>query len=195
MSENKVATRAQLLRSIMANNEIPDFVVIEEHIISPEEREALAESLNKKGTQKVDLVKLAYYYIQGYNTKELSEIFDADPQHINRIKASDKFRAIITSLNAEIVSTARTFLTAAGFKAVKTLLMCMDSNDDRVKLNAATQVLDRIGLKTPEQIEVIQKGAVVNKMSDEELMGLIKLGTKELLPIVEADAVDDTTKT
>lgn len=192
MSEKQITSRSQLMRAIMANNEIPDFVVIDEHIISPEEREALAESLDKKGTQKVDLVKLAYYYVQGYNTKELAEIFGADPQHINKIKSSDKFRAIITSLNAEIVSTARTFLTAAGFKAVKTLLMCMDSNDDRVRLNAATQVLDRIGLKTPEQIEVIQKGAVVNKMSDDELLGLIKLGTKELMPIVDAEVSDDS---
>ncbi len=182
--------KSKLLKDIMENNDLPDFVCIEDTAVEDSERyiEVLpcdiedARKLHAETrSSKVDLSKLAMYHVQGYGTSEVAKIFGVSVRRICEIKASDKFKAMLTVLNLEIISTARTFLTASGLKAVKTLLQCMDSRDDRVKLNAATQVLDRIGLKNPDQIEIISKGDRINEMSQEELMGVIKLGMDEII--------------
>lgn len=177
------------IREIMTNGAFSDFVSIEEGTISKEEREEITNELaypdGSQGSgcqKKVDLIKLAFYYIQGYTTASMSEIFDVTPQTINELKASSKFRTILSALNTEIVSTARTFLSAAGMKAVITLITCMDSRDERTKLKASTEVLDRIGIRTPEQIEILQKGDRFKDMGEEELLAFVKMGMQEIMP-------------
>jgi hypothetical protein len=105
------------------------------------------------------------------------------------IKQSDKFKQIIQLLNTEIIATARTFLTASGMKALVTLLRCMDSKDDRIKLKASTEVLDRIGLKAPEQITLIHQGDRLQNMSEEELFAVVKMGIDEIK--IKKSGVDD----
>lgn len=181
----------KLIKDIMQNNEISEYVSIEETALPDEYKqpvEVVPEgTLRVSNSAKVNKLQLAYMYMQGYDTRTLAEQFECTENTIREIRASTEFKQLLGLLNHEIVSTARTFLTAAGLKAVKTLLTCMDSHDDRTKLKASTEVLDRIGLKAPEQLEIINKGDVIGKMSEDQLMEVIKLGMKEIMPITKGE--------
>jgi hypothetical protein len=176
----------ELISQIMKNGELPEFVSVDEDALSDADKEEIVfENEMPDGStpgagKKVDLIKMAFYYIQGYDTKTMARVFDVNEKHISRLKSSAKFKAVLATLNAEIVSTARVFLAASGMKAVVTLIKCMDSRDDRTKLKASTEVLDRIGIRTPEQLEIIQKGDKISGMDEHQLLEFIKLGMKEL---------------
>ena len=43
-------------------------------------------------------------------------------------------------------------------------------------------MLDRIGLKSPEKIELIAKSDSIQQMSDEQLFELVKMGIAEIMP-------------
>lgn len=183
----------ELIKQIMENGALPEFVNInDDALVASEKEEIISEALTTPDgsplglkNKKIDLVKMAFLYIQGWDGKSIAKAFDTDEAVISKLKSSPKFKAVLTTLNAEIVSTARTFLAASGMKAVITLIKCMDSRDDKTKLRASTEVLDRIGIRTPEQIELIQKSDRISGMDEQQLMEFIKLGMKELPQNVE----------
>ena len=99
----------------------------------------------------------------------------------------------MNSISLEVVNVARMFLASAGIKAVRTIIDCMDSPNDKVRLKAATEVLNRIGLTEPKKIEVIAEGSAFQSMSDEQMLELLKSGMEEIAAVgsPEYDYDDD----
>lgn len=145
-----------------------------------------------EAVKNVNVVRFAYYFLQGFNVKQISEIMGIDYKTAKKVRASEEFKTVLNGISAEVVSTARAFLTAAGFKAVRTLIDAMNSYNEKVRLKAAIEVLDRIGLKTPEKFEVVTKQDDMSSMSSDELLKLVKQGIDEIAQLnggkEEADA-------
>lgn len=184
------------IRKVMQSNEIDEFVQIEDGLLSDTDKtEILSEVIDSKTTEpiRVDLIKMAHLHIQGFSRIDIAKEFSVTVDNINYLRGTEKYRAILGLLNNEIVATARTFLTASSMKAVLTLITMLNSRDDRIKLKAATEIMDRIGLKTPEQIEIIQKGDKLAQMSETELLEFVKSGVKEI-KIPDAGVLDGTNK-
>lgn len=133
-----------------------------------------------EAVKNVNVVRFAYYFLQGFNVKQISEIMGIDYKTAKKVRASEEFKTVLNGISAEVVSTARAFLTAAGFKAVRTLIDAMNSYNEKVRLKAAIEVLDRIGLKTPEKFEVVTKQDDMSSMSSDELLKLVKQGIDEI---------------
>lgn len=173
---------------IMKNNQLEDFVILNDEI--SKDKEVLISAPSSSPDRKpvpceVNYAKIAFLYIQGYTEEDIAAACNVTRDDVHRMKHSNKFKALLEAITKEVVSTSRVFLMASGLKAVRTLLMCMDSDDDRVKLKAATEVLDRVGLKSPEEINLVTKSENLHGMSETELLGVIRLGMKEIMPISE----------
>lgn len=132
--------------------------------------------------RKIPHAKVAALYIQGYSVGEIGEIMGCHHKTVAEMIKSEEGKAIRNAMTEDVVSSIRLFMSASGIKAVKTLIECMDSTNDRVRLQASTEILDRIGLKSPEKIEILSKGNSLRGMSEDELLGIIKVGMTELTP-------------
>lgn len=131
-------------------------------------------------TKDVDLVKMAYFFTQGYNINDISAAMQIGRTTVQKALKSDEFKEIVNGLTLEVVNVARMFLATSGIKAVKTIIDCMDSPNDRVRLQAAKEVLDRIGLTEPTKIEVLAEGNAFSHMTDEQMLLFIKGSMAEL---------------
>lgn len=182
--EVKLENEEVRIANIMRNNKIDDIVSIGDDLISNDDRVTTLYT-QKTGEddlkQTINMVEMAYLHVQGYGNTAMSNVLGITPTQVQVIKSSDKFKAVLSALNTEIVNTARTFLMAASLKAVNTLLKCLDSDDDKTRLKASTEVMDRIGLKEPDQLVVIQKADNINKMDEKQLLDFIKMGMSEII--------------
>lgn len=174
------------LQDALSSNDMRNYVVIDSTKLAQNGKEELIVKGRSCDTAIVDLVKMAYFVVQGYDNGRIAKEFDTIPQNIYDIRGSERFKQILNLLTNEILATARTFLTASGLKAVTNLIKLMDSKNEKTQLKATVEVLDRIGLKTPEQIELIDKGNKFSTMSEEELAKMIKLGMDEIKPTLTA---------
>lgn len=166
---------SKAMKEVLNGSEINDIVVVEV--------DKTAELNTNKIMSDTNLTKIAYYHIQGFTTREIAEIMGVSDNAIKIAKRSEEFKSIVNSITAEIVNVSRTFLSTAGLKAVKTLVDCLESPNDRVRLQASTEILDRIGLKSPEKLEILTKADTIKEMSTEQLLQLIKTGMDEIVPI------------
>lgn len=135
----------------------------------------------------INLVKMAYMYAQGFDVGEIAANFDVEMSTVRTAMRSQEFKDTMNSLTYEIVDVARIFLASNGIAAVRTLLDCMQSTNDQVRLRAAIEILDRIGLKEPTKIEVIQNADNFKDMTDADMLALIQHGMDELTSTPEDD--------
>lgn len=129
---------------------------------------------------RIDLVQLAYMHMQGATTKAMADFFQVTQPAIAKARVSPAFKSVQAMISGATVQTARVFMAGATIKATKTLLSLLDSDSDKIKLAAACQVLDRVGLKSPDQIEVLQNATGMHTMSEKELMLIVQTAMKEL---------------
>jgi hypothetical protein len=170
------------LQDALSSNDMRNYVVIDNTKLAQSGKEELIVKGRSCDTSIVDLVKMAYYVVQGYDNAQIAKEFDTLTQNIYDIRGSERFKQILNLLTGEILATARTFLAASGLKAVTNLIKLMNSTNEKTQLKATVEVLDRIGLKTPEQLEIIDKGNKFATMSEAELAKMIKLGMDEIQP-------------
>lgn len=187
-----MGTIGKRMQDLLADAEVEEYgVVKEEEMPKIVDIHGVDELGKYKNRTDVNLVKIAYYYVQGYTEKDIAEIFNVSVNTVKKIKGSDEFKAVCKTISAEIVETARLFLATSGIKAVKTLVDCLDSPNDRVRLNASTEILNRVGLKSPEKLEILARGDSFKSMSDEQLLQIVKMGTQEILPLVDGKKEGD----
>lgn len=171
------------IKEVMSDINVSEYLS-DEDVTMPVEVEIadITQMGNKKGMTDINLMKLAHYFVQGYTEREMAEAMGVNQDTIKRIKSSDEFKAVLKSISLEVVEVSRVFLASAGLKAVRTLVDCLDSASDKIRLGASKEVLDRIGLKSPEKIELIAKSDSIQQMSDEQLFELVKMGIAEIMP-------------
>lgn len=137
------------------------------------------------GTQE-NLVRMAYLMMMGYTAKETAEEMGASLHTVEQWRKRAEFRAVCGTLTKEITAAARTFLTSATLKATKTMLELLDSEDERIQMSAAKDILDRTGVKQEDTLHVVdQRNSHIADMSKDELAGLLSKGLKELGPLLQ----------
>lgn len=182
------------LKEVMKGVGVEEYSSTEEINLPVEIEIADASKLDKhKSYTDINLVKFGHYFIQGCTERELADAFGISVVTVKKIKQSDEFKAVLKTVSHEITEVARVFMASAGIKAVRTLIDCLESSSDKIRLGASTQILDRIGLKAPEKIELIAKSDAIQQMSDEQLMELVKMGIDEILPNRIEDRYDEAT--
>jgi DNA-binding CsgD family transcriptional regulator len=141
-------------------------------------------------------IKIVIMSMQGFSAKEIGKELDMDAQSVRNVMASDEYTMFREYITQEVVNIGRTFLAMSTVKAVKTLLDLLDSDNDKVRLGASKDVLDRVGLKSPDKIELLSKSDNIREMSTEQLFDILKYGQSEIMkalgtPIPEEDAIND----
>lgn len=133
-----------------------------------------------------NLTRVAYLFMMGHTTAEIAEQMAVSHETVKRARTTPEFKAILHSLNQEIASAARMFMSSATLKATKVMLTLLDSEDERIQMSAAKDILDRTGVKQNDVLEVVDKrDAHIDEMTREELSQLLKLGIKELGPVLQ----------
>lgn len=132
-------------------------------------------------------MKIVYYTVQGYNVETICKELNIEKDRLREIRMSDEFKLLRDYVTQEVVNIGRTFLMMSTVHAVKTILDLLDSDNDKVRLGAAKDVLDRVGLKSPDKIELMTKGDNLAGLDTEQLLNLIKMGQKEIYNVVAPD--------
>lgn len=125
--------------------------------------------------------RIALFSMRGFTNKQIAGDLKCSSQMIIDLKNTDEYQMVMNSINSEIIKVVRMFLTSASLKATKTLVDCLDSRYDKIRIQAATEILNRVGVKTPEQIELINKVNTIDSMGTEELEHLINMGIDEIM--------------
>lgn len=86
----------------------------------------------------------------------------------SRMIRKDKVKREIERRQAEIRAASMNELYVVGQSAVKSLakMMIQGTKEDRVKLDATKDVLDRLGIKEPEKAELEHSGEVLFKLEN-----------------------------
>lgn len=163
--------------SVPNNTEVADYIAL---VDVPSVVDTIGSNDSQRNRTDVNLTKMAVMFAQGYTLKAIAMEFGVTADTIYNIRASDEFKAVMNSISLEVIETARTFLAVSGIRATKTLLDCLGSGNERIRMKAAIEVLDRIGLKAPEQIEVLAKSDNIEQMTDEQLFSLVQMGMREI---------------
>lgn len=161
--------------------ELLNDINIEEYALIEQRGFAKADKPVKEEAKKVNMVQVLMYHVKGYASKDIAEILNVKLDTIKHIKRTDDFKMMVQSLISEVVSAGRMFLSTAGMRAVKTLIDLLQSPNDKVRLQASMEILNRIGLKSPDKLEIVTKGDAIRQMDEKELMNLVKLGMDEIL--------------
>ena len=171
------------LKDVMHDVHVEEYATTNEVLLPVEVEIADASQIGKhRNRADINLLKFSNFFIQGYTEQELAKAMDIDINTVKKIKASDEFKAMLKTVSLEVVEVSRVFLASAGLKAVRTLIDCLESSSDKIRLGASTEILDRIGLKSPEKIELIAKSDAIQEMSDEQLLELVRMGIDEIMP-------------
>lgn len=157
-------------------------LVLDDHVTSDSMMTVEAEGSrsDKMKYTPIDLVKLGYMYISGMTVIQMAAATGATRMGIYKAMKTPAFKGIMTVLSATTVQVARSYIAGASMKAVNVILGLMDSEDENVRLKAATQILDRSGLRAIEQIEVTRKEGTMSAMSESDLVDIIRSAMKEL---------------
>lgn len=127
------------------------------------------------------ITKIATMHLQGWTTGQIGTELNLKPKVIRDIKATQQFRDIADTITAKVVDTSRDLIKATTLKAVQTLFEVLESGSDKVRLGAAQDILNRVGLKQAETINIVAKNDDTAHMSEEELKDLVRLGIDEIL--------------
>ena len=165
------------MRDLLAADAIAEYAIVE--IPSAD------ETPHRKFRTDVNLTRFAYFFMQGYSMTQIAEALGIDKSIAVRIRSSEEFRAVLNTLSAEVIATAQVFLQASALKAVRTLIQSMDSSNEKVRLAASVEVLDRVGLKSPDKLEIIAKSDNLAALDDDQLRDLIRMNLAEILPLKE----------
>ena len=103
----------------------------------------------------------------------------------------EHLQELAARLRNDRVTQAMYALEDAAIKAASTLVDKLSSNDDRVAVQAANSILDRLGVRAPDKLQVdVQHSVSVRKMEDVLLQVYGKRQEQEQLEqgdIVDAD--------
>lgn len=164
------------LHNILSSDE--EYANLQEHIILSNETvkssiEDIKAETNLKSVENV--MQLIQHDIQGYGTSAISELMGVKHDDVLAIRRSDTYKALRTKVMSEIIELSKRAIEVSTIKAVKTLMECMESKNDKVKLSAAVEVLNRTGLTATQKIELTTTTHnEISSFTDEELAEILR---------------------
>lgn len=143
-----------------------------EEFINADTMEAFSNYINEQNIPVQVAMRTAYLAGIGLNTSEVIEATGFDKEYVVAVKKSPVFVQAKKLVQEQITVAAEDMLRAGSVKAAATLIDKMDSSNEKVAVNAANSVLDRVGIRAPKEVNVTTDTATaaVKEMSIEELM-------------------------
>lgn len=121
-----------------------------------------------------NVMQLVFYDIQGYSAELVATTLGMSKSTVLKIRQSDAYKNARTAVTSEIVKHARGIMEVSAIQAVKTLTDCLASNNEKIKLGAASEILNRIGLTATQKVEVTATSNNMVNLSDEQLAEILK---------------------
>ena len=135
----------------------------------------------------------------GKSTKDIAANLDRSEAWVRRWKKDPGVMSLVAELHSEAVETAKSVLVSGTQKAASTIVDLMDTGPASIRLAAAKDILDRLGMKAPDRKQIEANVNVNSGLSREERMARIlekatRLGVEVpaslMPPVVEAEAVE-----
>jgi DNA-binding CsgD family transcriptional regulator len=98
-------------------------------------------------------MKLAELLSLGRSIKEIAVQLNKSPAWVRAHKKDADVIAMVKELQAEALQSAKMCIQSSTIKAALKIEELIDSKDERIALAAATNTLDRVGLKAAEKKE------------------------------------------
>lgn len=122
-----------------------------------------------------NVMQILQYDIQGYTSQLIAKQVGIEVQQVYHIRQSDAYKLAREEVLKQVITGARKYMEVSTIKAVKTLVQCLDSKNEKVKLTAAQDILNRAGLGATQQIEITgNMGTSFDHFSDAELAEIMK---------------------
>lgn len=175
--QNEMKQRAALHSMLSEDEEYRDLVNYVE--IDPDAHDILGVEMDRLFESKglispATITQILQYDIQGYNPMLIARLMNLQPDQIRRIKSSDAYKISKEELLNAVVAGARKYMEVATIKAVKTLVQCLDSSSEKIRLAASQDLLNRAGLQAPTQIEISTQVGSFEGLSDEQLAEIMQ---------------------
>jgi len=170
----KDKTRKALHQMLSGDDE---YVNMGDHILIEETIEQNLDSDVKKETKLTsikNIMRLVYLDVQGYGAGAISEAMALSEHDVQLIRRSESFKLAKDAVMAEILALSRRMIEVSSIKAVKTLTECMGSKNDKVRLSAAVEVLNRTGLTATQKIELTTTNNSLAHYTDDELAEMLR---------------------
>lgn len=129
------------------------------------------------------LHQVAALYVQGFTYTQIAKEMGVKPTAVRNITKRDSFKRIVDELGEEVIMACKSFLKTGAVTATGVLLDSMTSNDDKIRLQAANSVLDRVGLKSANNIEIKTQINALSVLTDDEIMAEIISGYQKAAPL------------
>ena len=173
----KAASLAQrsVLRDILLAD--PEYENLADHIDLDKDIEDSLDADVRRETALLDIdgvMKVLHSDIQGLGAGQISTMYGLTVEQVKTIRRSSAYKTARQAVLAEVVNTSRNIMEVASLKAVKTLAECMNSKNEKVKLAASVEVLNRVGLNSTQKLEVTTQSANFSGLSDAELAEILR---------------------
>ena len=166
--------RSTLYEMLSADAEYQD---MENHIIVGNDLEETIDDDVRRETKLSNVnnvMKLLFLDIQGYGARNVAREMGLTEYEVAQVRKSVAYRDAKATVMAEILNMSKNIMEVSAIKAVKTLTECMSSSNEKVKLAASVEVLNRVGLNTPQKVELTTTNMNLMKISDEDLAEILK---------------------
>lgn len=166
--------RSTLYEMLSADAEYQD---MENHIIVGNDLEETIDDDVRRETKLSNVnnvMKLLFLDIQGYGARNVAREMNMTEHEVAQVRKSVAYRDAKATVMAEILNMSKNIMEVSAIKAVKTLTECMSSSNEKVKLAASVEVLNRVGLNTPQKVELTTTNMNLMKISDEDLAEILK---------------------
>lgn len=180
-SKEAGAKQRAALHTMLANDEeyheLSEYIAMGEEIGSEIVRELKTldgEDVKLAHMSTKNVMKVLQYDIQGYPSRTIAKLINLPAHEVVRIRTTDAYLTAKEQVLGSVVEGARKYMEVATLKAVKTLVECLESSNEKIRLAAAQDVLSRTGLNAPQQIEITQTVNNFENYSDEELLEIMK---------------------
>lgn len=166
--------REDLYKMLEVDGEYRD---LEAHVLLPEELEETAEPTIKKETKVSgiqNIMDLLYMDIEGAGTTLMSLNTGLTVEEVKKIQRNGTYTKLRAAALQGVIDKAKDIMDVSAIKAVKTLTECMCSDNERVRLSAATEVLNRIGLTATQHVEVTATTNTMEQLTDDQLNEILR---------------------
>ena len=162
--------------SIIIETPIEDAHTATGEVIKIDEKNPI--NIHNAGAQ---ISKAALLTLQGCDVAEVAKELDVSTKYLRKLKESEDYREVVNTMTHTVVETSKDFIKAASVKATMTLLDSLDSNSDKIRLSAAQDILNRVGIKQADTVNLKVTADATADKTEDELKDIIKLGNSEII--------------
>lgn len=178
------STMAGILQKDVEYKHLSDYIPLKQSLLDSLDADVLAET---KLDSVSNVVNLLYMDVQGHSLPRICMVLGLNKHDVQEIRSTDAYSTVRQALLQEIITTSKRVMEVSTLKAVKTLYECMDSASEKIKLAAAKEILDRVGLNATQKLELTTNEiSGMAKLTDAQLNEILK----STMPGVESKIVE-----